>query len=366
MQAGGRNVGESTVDFKGGSAEVYRKTVAELPRVSQAARDLMLTLPRDQDTHRKLVEEVGSLRLLEIGGAVGGTRTGPLRVAYWNVQRFHHFDACCTLIRRTAPDVLLLGELDVGMARTEQRHCLRDAAAALGANYVFGTEFLELGLGDERERLRYAGHRNDSGLHGNGILSPLRLESPALVRVETDGDWFDGEHGERRVGGRCAVAASITMGAKRIVLVSVHLESHSGPALRAEQMRRLFDAIDQFAPGQPVVIGGDLNTSTFTRTTTAQLHDVEAAVREDPRRVVEPERYEPLFEIARARGYEWQGANASGPTERVPAGETAILGHIDWFLVRGLRVSAPVTIPAIDERGNMISDHEMIMMTVAG
>lgn len=353
------------MDFRRSSAEVHRETVADLPRVSQAARDAMLTLPRDRETHRKLVGEVQALRLLETGGGAVGTGTGPLRVAYWNVQRFHHFDACCALIRRMSPDVLLLGELDIGMARTDQRHCLREAAMSLRSNYVFGTEFLELGLGDEKERRRYAGRRNDSGLHGNGILSPLRLESPALIRLETDGDWFDGGHGERRVGGRCAVAASIAMGARRIVLVSVHLESHSGPALRAEQMRRLFDAVDQFAPGQPVVIGGDLNTSTFTRTTTAQKLDREAAVREDPRRVIEPERHEPLFEVARARGYEWQAANAFGPTERVPAGETAILGHIDWFLVRGLRVSESAIVPAIDEQGNLISDHEMIMTAVA-
>jgi endonuclease/exonuclease/phosphatase family metal-dependent hydrolase len=191
------------------------------------------------------------------------------------------------------------------------------------------------------------------------------LESPALIRLETDGDWFDGEHGERRVGGRCAVASSIATGAGRIIFVSVHLESHSGPALRAEQMRRLFDAVDQFAPGQPVVIGGDLNTSTFTRTTAGRKLHAEAAVREDPRRLVEPERYEPLFEIARIRGYEWKAANAPGPTERTVAGETAILGHIDWFLVRGLHAFDSVIVPAIDERGNVISDHEMIVTTVA-
>ncbi|HZF33983.1 MAG TPA: endonuclease/exonuclease/phosphatase family protein [Candidatus Angelobacter sp.] len=353
------------MDIRRGAAEVHRETVAELPRVGEATRAAMLTLPPDRVTHRRLVEEVEALRLLEAGAAAVGARTGPLRVAYWNVQRFHHFDACCALIRKMAPDILLLGELDIGMARTDQRHCLREAAAALRANYVFGTEFLELGLGDEKERRRYAGSRNESGFHGNGILSRLRLESPALIRLETDGDWFDGGHGERRVGGRCAVAASIAMGAKRIVFVSIHLESHSGPALRAEQLRRLFDAVDQFAPGQPVVIGGDLNTSTFTRTTTARKLSAEAAVREDPRRLVDPERYEPLFEIAGTRGYEWKAANAFGPTERAPAAEAAILGHIDWFFVRGLRVSESAIVPAIDERGNIISDHEMIMTTVA-
>lgn len=355
----------SNLNIKRGVAEVHREVVAELPRVSQERRAAMLTLPPDRETHRKLADEVEALRLLEAGGAIAGTQAGPLRVAYWNVQRFHHFDACCAVIRKMAPDILLLGELDIGMARTAQRHCLREAAAALGANYVFGTEFLELGLGDQEERRRHAGSRNDSGFHGNGILSRLRLESPALIRLETDGDWFDGEHGERRVGGRCAVAASIAVGAERILFVSAHLESHSGPALRAEQMRRLFDAVDQFAPGQPVVIGGDLNTSTFTRTTTARKLHAEAAVRADPSRLVEPERYEPLFEIARIRGYEWKAANAPGPTERSAARETAILGHIDWFLVRGLRVFDSVIVPAIDAQGSVISDHEMIMTMVA-
>ncbi len=177
------------MDFRAGrSAEVHRETVAEFPRVSQAARDLMLTLPPERETHRKPVKEVESLRLLENGGTVMGARTGPPRIACWNEQRFHHLDACCVLIRRMAPNILLLGELDIGMARMEQRHCPREAAVALGWNYVFGTEFLELGLGDEKERRRYAGRRNDCGLHGNGILSRLRLEAPALVRLETDGD----------------------------------------------------------------------------------------------------------------------------------------------------------------------------------
>ena len=88
-------------------------------------------------------------------------------------------------------------------------------------------------------------------------------------------------------------------------------------------------------------------------------------LREDPRRLIEPERYEPLFEIARNRGYEWNAANAVGPTERAAPGETAPLSHIDWFLVRGLHVSEPAIIPAVDERGRMISDHEMIMVTIA-
>jgi len=346
-----------------GSATIHPDVVSDLPRISQVARDAMLAMPPNRASHRDLLDKVDALRLVEARGAGAAKRSWPLRIAYWNAQRFPHFDAGCALVRRTAPDILLLGELDIGMARTAQRHCLREAATALEQSYIFGTEFLELGLGDAAEQRRHAGSRNEIGFHGNGILSTLALESPLLIRIESDGDWFDGRHGERRVGGRCAVAASVTTGARRIALVSVHLESHSDPALRAEQMRRLFDAVDRFAPAQPVVIGGDLNTSTFAHRATGQQEDREAALRADPRRLIEPERYEPLFEMARTRGYEWNAANAVGPTERDPASAPTMLGHIDWLLVRGLRASEPAIIPAVDEQGTMISDHEMIAAT---
>ena len=70
--------------------------------------------------------------------------------------------------------------------------------------YAFGVEFLELDLGDAREREWHAGQSNQLGLHGAAILSPHPLGRPALIRLESDGDWFDGRHGERRVGGRIA------------------------------------------------------------------------------------------------------------------------------------------------------------------
>ena len=260
--------------------------------------------------------------------------------------------------------MLLAGELDIGMARSRQRNCLRDAAAALGANYVFGAEFLELGLGDVHERRIYAGQTNSVGLHGNGLLSSHRLEDPALIRLETDGDWFDGRHGERRVGGRCAVAARIRVKGRSVLMVSVHLESHSGPALRAEYMRRLFKAIDRIADGEPVVVGGDLNTSTLERTSTDQTFDRAALARNDPERFVRPERYEPLFGIAAAEGYSWQTANAPGPTERPDDAEDLVLGKIDWFLVRGAHASRAKIVPAVDPAGKAISDHDAIAITV--
>ena len=126
-------------------------------------------------------------------------------------------------------------------------------------------------------------------------------------------------------------------------------------------MRRLFDAVDAIAPTGPVVIGGDLNTSTLTH---GETFDLAAALRDDPDRLVRPERYEPVFDLARVRGYAWSDANAAGPTERSAAADPSPLAHIDWFLVRGLRASAPAIVPAVDPSGTMISDHEMIVVTL--
>jgi endonuclease/exonuclease/phosphatase family metal-dependent hydrolase len=354
---------EVVVQVKRGEAEIYRDTVAALPLVDDAARVRMLALPPTRETHAALIKSVEALRLVEVAGDSREPIKRSLRVGYWNAERFSHFDACCELIRG-AFDVLLLGEMDIGMARSRQRHCLGEAAAVLGANYAFGSEFLELGLGDANERRIFAGAVNEVGLHGNGILSPMPLVAPALIRLETDGDWFDGRHGERRVGGRSAVAATMDTRDGEILVVNVHLESHSGPEMRAEQMRCLFAAIDRLAPKLPVVIGGDLNTSTLTRTSTDQRFDRSTLIAKDPQRFLHPQPYEPLFRLAKEHGYAWEAANAPGPTERTSDPMAGPLGKIDWFLTRGLAASKPAIIPAVDGQGRMISDHDAIAVTV--
>jgi hypothetical protein len=40
-------------------------------------------------------------------------------------------------------------------------------------------------------------------------------------------------------------------------------------------------------------------------------------------------------------------------------------GRIDWFFSRGLCCTAPAVIPAIDESGQAISDHEALAVTIA-
>ena len=121
--------------------------------------------------------------------------------------------------------------------------------ALFGLGHVFGVEFVELGLGDARERKWHAGDENRQGLHGGAILAGRELDRPALIRIDAGGTWFDGSRDEPRIGGRIAVAGKTEVGGQSVAFVSTHLESHSDPDDRAKQTRALLDAIGRLSRG---------------------------------------------------------------------------------------------------------------------
>jgi endonuclease/exonuclease/phosphatase family metal-dependent hydrolase len=285
-------------------------------------------------------------------------------VAAWNVERGRFLAAQAGVLARFGPDVALLTELDAGMARSGQHHVARELATTLEHGYVYAVEFVELGLGSEGERERLVGEENAHGLHGAAITSSLPLARPAVVRLDEGGGWLDGARGEARVGGRIAVLATVRAGGADVVLASVHLESHSDPEHRGEQLGALLDAIESYAPGAPALVGGDLNTMSLP---TAHVFDPERlgpALEEDPERLLRPERHEPLFDRAREAGYEWRICNVEGEGthRRVEAeGSRRVPVKIDWFLARGLGCSGAVVIDAIDPAtGEALSDHEAL------
>ena len=290
-----------------------------------------------------------------------------VRTVAWNVQRGNHLAASADLLEQTGADVMLISELDWGMARSGQHHTAAALADRLGCGYAYAVEYLELGLGDIEESRRHAGQQNEVGYHGNAILSRAPLARLALVRLEADGGWFDGHRGERRIGGRMAVLATIPMGGRDVVFASVHLESHSNPDQRAAQIEALLDGIESYCPGAPVLVGGDLNTFSLDP---ADVNDAELMRRlfdEDPGRLGHPVPHEPLFELAASRGYDWHACNVAGePTQRVAEPQPSRRGEmkIDWFLSRGLQASQPAVLSAADPEGVALSDHEPIAVRV--
>ncbi len=325
--------------------------------------------------HRRLVRSLDVLNRIEIVGpptpspppSTRGAGGASLRVAFWNAERGQDLEESLRLLTGAEADVLLLCELDLGMARSGQKHVARELAKALGMGYVFGVEFVELGLGDARERRWHAGSENRLGLHGGAVLSGLALETPAMIRLDEDGSWFDGSRGESRLGGRIAIACSVTLGETRVALVATHLESHGSPEERAAEGAELLDAIDDWHGDGPVVLGGDFNTQSASHAEVHGRPGRTALWRQDPGRFLDPVPYEPIFEAFRARGYGWAASNAGDATQRMRPDGTPPPPHgrLDWLLVRGLRASDPATVPAVDSSGAAISDHELISVTVA-
>ena len=285
----------------------------------------------------------------------------------WNLQRGKRLNVSAELLEQTGAEVMLLSELDWGMARSGQHHTAAALADRLGCGYGYAVEYLELGLGDDDERERYAGQPNEVGYHGNAILSRAPLFRPALVRLEVDGGWFDGRRGERRIGGRMAVLATIPMGGRDVVFSSVHLESHSHPDQRAAQIEALLDGIESYSPGAPVLVGGDLNTFSLDPADVGDAELMRRIFEEDPARLGHPVPHEPLFALAARRGYDWHACNVIGePTQRLAEPGPSRRGEmkIDWFLSRGLRASQPAVLSAADAEGVALSDHEPIAVRV--
>jgi hypothetical protein len=349
--------------------------MGSIPEVSLARRDEILGLRAEPDGHEQLLGTLGFERALECvpppadsGSAVEIPES--LRVVAWNAQRCRDPEAAAALLRATGAGLFLISELDHGMARSQQRHAPRELARLLGCGYAFGVEFLELGLGDVRERETHAGEQNAAGYHGGAILCPRALVEPTLARVERSGRWFDGALGERRVGGRVAVLCRLPVGARLVTFASVHLESHSDPDERAAQLEAVFDAVDALAPGAPALVGGDVNTHSLGRAELSDRALLTRALEADPRRLAQPIPHEPLFALAERRGWDWRACNSLGTsTERRARGDDSARGTLalDWFFARGLRVSEPTVIDALDPAsGAALSDHEVIAVMIRG
>lgn len=332
----------------GDRAGFHTSTVDVLPRVTPEQREAILTAPRTTDMHRAFMADIPAMSMVETGGAAtDATVPQVFTVAAWNLERCLFPEKSAALLAGQTPDVVLLTEMDCGMARTGQRHPTAELAAALGMHYSYGVEFFEIGLGGETERPYCVDSDNRIGWHGNAVLSRAVPVSSVLVRLDDHGHWFvDGEfawdRNQPRIGGRMAVATIIPTDAGNICVASVHLESNGDSAHRGTQMERLIEALDRFAPDLPVLIAGDLNTGNTP---------------------TDPDwRNEALFDIARSQGFSWDN-NAEGMTTRrsflTPHPTRAM--KLDWFASRGLSMDGAGIVPALDPSGEPLSDHELIV-----
>ncbi|WP_114007851.1 endonuclease/exonuclease/phosphatase family protein [Cohaesibacter intestini] len=326
--------------------------VSTLTRITDDQKQQILASERVTAAHDTLLNSLPAMRELEVGGAGNLDRLPQsFAVAAWNVERCLFPDRSAAHLANHAPSVVLLSEMDKGMARTSQVNTTAQMAKALGMHYAYGVEFFEMDLGGPTERVFCSDSFNADGWHGNGILSAVPFEKLALFRLDEKGHWFSldvnpgADPDQPRVGGRMAVAAILPTEQGAICVVSTHLESNADAAHRHSQFADLLDRIEAFAPGLPVLIGGDLNTGNH----------------------IPPDydwRVETLFDLARERGYHWD-LTADGVTTR----NSLITPHdtrrmkLDWFCARGFGGEALPLLPSLDGQGPL-SDHECILCKV--
>jgi len=322
--------------------------VSRLTPVPLAERQRFLTLPSAREAHDAALASVAAFHQVELQPPpVIAPASKALRIAAWNLERCLHPDEAARILLRNRVDLALLTEMDVGVLRTGQVHTIGRIAGALGLGYCYGLEFLELRPMPPPDGFPSHGEENSKGFHGNGIVSALPLASPVIIRLDEMADWYVAPMGgQRRIGARMAIAATVACGDARLVVCSVHLENRTDGAGRARQMTTLLDALDDYAPGLPVVIGGDLNTHVGPGG-----HD---------------DASEPLFAVASARGYDWRGCNvAAATTRRSVWSASEGTRQLDWFCTRGVDVRDPAVVPALAEDATVLSDHELILVTVA-
>src|SRR6185369_14327542 len=185
-----------------------------------------------------------------------------VRVVAWNIERGMQLDPVIQCLRERQElhdaDVLMLSELDWGMARTANRFVAREMASALQMSYAFAPCYIALtkGAGVEKQ----AGGENAESLHGNGLLSRFPMHRVHSLALPNGKDKMKGA--EKRIGSQRAVIADIAHPAGMFRAVALHLDAHSSQRHRHLQMRRVLDHLETLQPKLPVLIGGDWNTTT--------------------------------------------------------------------------------------------------------
>lgn len=280
-----------------------------------------------------------------------------LNIVAWNIERCKKVEESAALLTRIGADVVLATEMDIGMARSAQRHTAKDLAGELGFGYIYGVEFVELGTGDSYETGLYSGIQNKHGLHGNAILSRFPLISPKLIPLDDSGLWYVSApkaDGQRRVGGRMALSAQIDCFFGKLSLTAVHYESESDPCYRELETQTLIEGLSQAYDSHASIIGGDFNTAALSGKSIKSCLDA-------------PHIYEPCFTIFKNAGFDWRSANTGSPTTRAAPGKPVRypLTRLDWLFCRGVATQEAAVYPAICSSGHYLSDHELIAVQVS-
>ncbi len=330
-----------------------------------------------------------------------GSSGSDIRALAWNIERGSIFDGIVTALTEhddlSGKDLLLLTELDHGMARSGNRFVAQEIARSLGMNYAFAPVYIALqkGSGVEAE----AEGENTRSIHGLATFSKWPMRNVHAIPLPNGKDKMWGK--EKRLGRLRALIADIEHPAGTFRAVTVHLDAHCSRAHRRMQMKIILDHLDTL-PALPSLIGGDWNTTTFnSQSSTRAIMGYWRRVCMGPKNVAKnhlphPERYfeRPMFTDLERRGYAFRSLNNLGTgtlhyhVESIEKNTNlrdwvpewcfpfifwaanrvggSVSGRLDWFAGKGIKPAGPKAAQTIgnliDENGTPLSDHDAIAL----
>ncbi len=194
-----------------------------------------------------------------------------VRMACWNIERGTHYDRIVDQLR-THPvlsdhDVLLVTEVDHGMARSGNRHVTQDLAQAMNCHGVFAPSHLNFDMGNGPEAHRTQG-KNTVALQGHALFSKFPLKDIELVPLPEPKDLMNGKD-ERQYGHENALVATLETPQGELHVAANHLSARSSRKQRVEQMKCILKALKKRKG--PALIGGDWNTHTYNSHTFSHM-----------------------------------------------------------------------------------------------
>jgi len=325
--------------------------------------------------------------------------SGLIRALAWNIERGSCFDGIVDALRNHAElkekDVLLLTELDYGMARSGNRFVAQELARKLKLNYAFAPCYIALQKGSGVES-NVAGE-NTKSLHGLAMFSKYPMKNVHAVPLPNGKDKMFGK--EKRLGYLRALIADIEHSIGTFRAVTLHLDAHSSRKHRHLQMKIVLEHLETL-PDLPTVIGGDWNTTTFN------AQSANHAIAGYFRRVLmgvenvtknhypHPDRYfeRGLFRELKSRAFEYESLNETGAGTLHYDMENAaynnnlgdwvprwcfpfifwaarrvggrVSARLDWFAGRQIKVKGkPKTVGDLFDAENLpLSDHDAITL----
>jgi len=231
-------------DFLYGAASATRPvldTRAGLPwHTSITQRASWAAQPSEQG--QALTARIPNLDVVQVDNSIANADAcvasqALLTVAEFNAERGGRWLHALPML--AGADIVILNEMDIGMARSGQQHTARALARALGMNYAWGLEFVELTGGTVDEQVAVGQVPNFHGLHGNAFLARCKISDARVFRDQV-GPYFSSSPNsvnaggfEKRLGGRMGLFGRIIVNNATVVVGSTHKLQGFGDEVRA-------------------------------------------------------------------------------------------------------------------------------------